>query len=95
MKKEKNNQKFSIKQFMYDKLMYLVALACEVVALLMDKGIIQTSETMVNRVTLAGAIILIIKLVIDGLSSKYRYYSKKWGMGPYADVTGDDSEDIK
>lgn len=95
MKKEKENKKFSVKEFLYEKLMYLAALACEIVALLMDKGIIQASESMVNRLTVAGVIILLIKLVKDGLSSKYRYYSKKWGMGPYADVAGDDSEDIK
>lgn len=31
-------------------------------------------------------IIVLIYLVIDGLKNKYKYYSKKWGMGPYAEV---------
>lgn len=33
-----------------------------------------------------AATIVLIYLVIDGLKNKYKYYSKKWGMGPYAEV---------
>lgn len=52
----------------------------------MDKGIIAGSAELTNRLTVAGMIIVLIYLVIDGLKNKYKYYSKKWGMGPYAEV---------
>ena len=76
----KENEKFSLAQFLRRKFLLLGALVCEVIALLMDKGIIAGSDE------LAGMIIVLIYLVIDGLKNKYKYYSKKWGMGPYAEV---------
>lgn len=53
---------------------------------MMDKGIIAGSDELTTRLTVAGMIIVLIYLVIDGLKNKYKYYSKKWGMGPYAEV---------
>ena len=81
----KENEKFSLAQFLRRKFLLLGALVCEVIALLMDKGIIAGSSELTTRLTVAGIIVLIY-LVIDGLKNKYKYYSKKWGMGPYAEV---------
>lgn len=83
----KENEKFSLAQFLRRKFLLLGALVCEVIALLMDKGIIAGSDELTTRLTVAGMIIVLIYLVIDGLKNKYKYYSKKWGMGPYCNVT--------
>ena len=82
----KENEKFSLAQFLRRNFLLLGALVCEVIALLMDKGIIAGSAELTTRLTVAGMIIVLIYLVIDGLKNKYKYYSKKWGMGPYAEV---------
>lgn len=82
----KENEKFSLAQFLRRKFLLLGALVCEVIALLMDKGIIAGSAELTTRLTVAGMIIVLIYLVIDGLKNKYKYYSKKWGMGSYAEV---------
>ena len=71
----KENEKFSLAQFLRRKFLLLGALVCEVIALLMDKGIIAGSDELTTRLTVAGM-----------LKNKYKYYSKKWGMGPYAEV---------
>lgn len=78
----KENEKFSLAQFLRRKFLLLGALVCEVIALLMDKGIIAGSDELTTRLTVAGMIIVLIYLVIDGLKNKYKYYSKKWAWGP-------------
>lgn len=78
-------ENFNIPQFLRRKFLLLAALVCEVVALLMDKGIISATDERTMELTIAGIVIVLVYLVIDGLKSKYRYYSKKRGMGPYAD----------
>lgn len=83
--KNQTKEKFSLAQFLRRKFLLLAALACEITALLMDKGIIAATDELTMRLTVAGMIIVFIYLVIDGLKSKYKYYSKKWGMGPYAE----------
>ena len=83
--RNKVREKFSPAQFLRRKFLLLAALACEVTALLMDKGIIAATEDLTMRLTVAGMIIVFIYLVIDGLKNKYKYYSKKWGIGPYAE----------
>lgn len=83
--KNQTKEKFSLARFLRRKFLLLAALACEVTALLMDKGIIAAADELTMRLTVAGMIIVFIYLVIDGLKNKYKYYSKKWGMGPYAE----------
>ena len=87
-------KKFSIKRFLLSNYILLTALVCEVIALLMDKGVISGDERTVSGLTVAGVIIMFIQLVRDGLRKKYRYYSKKWGMGPYAE-NGDASQNAE
>ena len=83
--KNKAKEKLSSAQFLRRKALLLAALGCEVAALLMDKGVIAATDELTMRLTVAGMIIVFIYLVIDELKSKYKYYSKKWGMGPYAE----------
>ena len=83
--KNKAKEKLSPAQFLRRKALLLAALVCEVIALLMDKGVIAAADELTMRLTVAGMIIVFIYLVIDGLKNKYKYYSKKWGMGPYAE----------
>lgn len=83
--KNKAKEKLSSAQFLRRKALLLAALVCEVAALLMDKGVIAATDELTMRLTVAGMIIVFIYLVIDELKSKYKYYSKKWGMGPYAE----------
>lgn len=83
--KNQGKEKFSLARFLRRKALLLAALVCEVIALLMDKGVISATDELTMRLTVAGMIIVFIYLVIDGLKSKYKYYSKKWGMGPYAE----------
>lgn len=82
--KIKVKENFSFPQFLRRKLLLLAALVCEVAALLMDKGVIVASDKLTMDLTVGGIVIVLVYLVIDGLKNKYRYYSKKWGMGPYA-----------
>ena len=83
--KNQGKEKFSLARFLRRKALLLAAHVCEVIALLMDKGVISATDELTMRLTVAGMIIVFIYLVIDGLKSKYKYYSKKWGMGPYAE----------
>lgn len=83
--KNQGKEKFSLARFLRRKALLLAALVCEVAALLMDKGVIAATDELTMRLTVAGMIIVFIYLVIDGLKNKYKYYSKKWGMGPYAE----------
>lgn len=78
--------------YLYWKILLIAALALEIIALLMRKGIMVGTESMINRFTAAGGVLVFVYLVIDGLSKKYRYYSKKWGMGPYAENTDEASD---
>lgn len=80
-----------IKKFLYDKLMLIVALGCEIVAYLMRIGTLGGSAQLVSGLTVAGVVILFIYLVMDGLKRKYKQYSKKWGVDPSADEPDDDS----
>ena len=91
-------KKFSIKRFLLSNYILLTALVCEIIALLMVKGVIVGEQRTISGLTVAGVIIMFIHLVKDGLTKKYRYYSKKWGMGPYAengDAQSRDTEDKK
>lgn len=45
----KENKKFSLAQFLRRKFLLLGALVCEVIALLMDKGIIAGSDELTTR----------------------------------------------
>lgn len=93
--KEQNQAKeaFSLKKYLYDKLFLLGALVIEVIAYLMVRGVISGDQQLINRLTVAGVILMFIYLVKDGLSRKYRYYSQKWGMGPYAAPKDSEPED--
>lgn len=88
----KSKEKLSLKNFIYTRILFVVALVCEVIALLMVKGVVQGDEQIINGLTLAGVLIMLIQLVIGGLISKYRHYSKKWGMGSYAEAPGSEAQ---
>lgn len=92
-KNQSGREKSSLKKFLYSKLILLAALVCEVAAYLMVRGVVQGNEQAINGLTVAGVILLFVYLVKDGLTRKYRHYSKKWGMGPYAEPTGSEPED--
>lgn len=93
MKNVPKKENFSVKGFLLSKLLLIAALICEVIAYLMSRGILQAQPQLVNGLTVAGVILLLIYLVKDELSKKYRYYSKKWGIGPYAEPAGREPED--
>jgi len=92
MKNADGKKENKVGKFLYWKILLIAALALEVIALLMRKGIMVGTEQMVSSFTAAGGVLVLIYLVIDGLSSKYRYYSKKWGIGPYAENPEEASE---
>ena len=67
-------------RFRKEKLLLLGALACEAAALLIRKGILQADPGLVGRLTVAGAVLVLIYLVIDGLQKKVRHYRRVWGL---------------
>ncbi|NLW34274.1 MAG: hypothetical protein GXY80_02165 [Syntrophorhabdus aromaticivorans] len=67
-----------IKEFLVSKLILFVALACEVISYLMDQGIMQGSERVINGLTMAGIVLVFIYLVMYGLTRKYKQYKEKW-----------------
>lgn len=78
----KENEKFSLAQFLRRKFLLLGALVCEVIALLMDKGIIAGSSELTTRLTVAGMIIVLIYLVIDGLKTSTNTTAKSGAWDP-------------
>lgn len=86
-------EKFNLGRWLYEKLLLLIALGFEVTALLIDKGVVAGTEALEMRLTWIGIIIMVVYLVWNGLKQKYRYYSKKWGMGPYAEPTADNGDE--
>lgn len=94
--KPETKEKFSIAKFLRNKALLLAALVCEVVALLIDKAVITGFDKYEMSLTFAGLILMFIYLVWDGLKRKYKFYSRKWGMGPYAEpVCEDDADSIE
>lgn len=85
-------EKFNLGKWLYEKLLLLVALVFEVAALLIDKGVVTGTEALEMRLTWIGIVIMLVYLVWNGLKQKYRYYSKKWGMGPYAEADPEDGD---
>lgn len=85
-------EKFNLGKWLYQKLLLLAALAFEVAALLIDKGVVTGTETLEMRLTWIGIVIMLVYLVWNGLKQKYRYYSRKWGMGPYAEAAPEDGD---
>ena len=90
--KQPMNGKFNIAKILYDKLMLIVALCCEIVAYLMTRGVLEGSAQVINGLTVAGVVIMFIYLVTDGLKRKYKQYSKKWGFAPSAGESADESD---
>lgn len=86
-------EKFNLGKWLYEKLLLLVALVFEVAALLIDKGVVTGTEALEMRLTWIGIAIMLVYLVWNGLKQKYRYYSRKWGMGPYAEPAADNGDE--
>ena len=76
------NFKFSFdqKSFLREKLLLLGALACEVVALLIRREIIAADPELVGRLTVAGVVLMLIWLVIDGLKKTARRVRANMGL---------------
>lgn len=82
-----------VAKYLYWRILLIPALVFEVIALLIRKGIMTGTDQMISSFTVAGGVLVFVFLVIDGLSKKYREYSKKWGMGPYAENPEDSSDE--
>ena len=78
-------------KFRREKLLLLGALACEAAALLIRKEVLHADPGLVSRLTVAGAILVLIYLVIDGLQKKVRHYRRIWGLD--ADTPDESLED--
>ena len=71
---------FDPKKFLREKLLLLGALACEVVALLIRREIIAADPELVGRLTVAGVVLMLIWLVIDGLRKTARRVRANMGL---------------
>ena len=67
---------FDLKAFIRKKLLLLAALVCTVLSLLIDKGILKWDAQYEGRLLVAGVVLMLIWLVIDGLQRKYRKMEK-------------------
>lgn len=87
-KKNRSDKNNVVVKFFTGKIFLIAALICEVIAYLMVKGIMSGDAKLINGLTVAGVILLFIHLIKDGLTKKYRHYSKKWGFAPDSDNNG-------
>ncbi len=90
MANKDKRQKFSLGKFLLNKLMLIAALICEVIAYLMDQGLMTGSERVISGLTVAGVVIAFIYLVLDGLRRKYKRYSEQWGFSSSGGAEKDD-----
>ena len=75
---------FDPKSFLREKLLLLGALACEVAALLIRREVIAADPELVGRLTVAGVVLMLIWLVIDGLKKTARRVRAVWSAhGPW------------
>ncbi len=81
-------QQFSFINFLKKKLLLLVALVCEILALLIDKGILTWDPQYEGRLTVCGVVLMLIWLVMDGLQRKY----KKMEAAFRANMAADEAE---
>ena len=58
---------FDFVKFLKKKILLLVALVCEILALLIDKGILTWDPQYEGRLTVCGVVLMLIWLVMDGL----------------------------
>ena len=77
-----DNENIALLKFLIEKLILIIALACEVIAFLIRNGNIGGSEVLASRLALAGAIIIVIYLIVNGLRGSFRRDSKEWWMLP-------------
>ena len=64
--------KFDPKEFFRKKLLLLVALVLEIISLLIDKGVLEWPAEYEGRFLVAGVVLMLIWLVMDGLQRKYK-----------------------
>ncbi len=77
--------RFDPRSFPPEKLLLLAALVCEVLALLIRKGVLAAGPELVARLTVAGVILLLIYLVYDGIKRKARKIRAQMGLDAEAD----------
>ena len=68
-------KEFDFVKFLKKKILLLAALVCEILALLIDKGILTWDPQYEGRLTVCGVVLMLIWLVMDGLQRKYRKMS--------------------
>ena len=64
--------KFNPKEFFKKKLLLLAALVLEICSLLVDKQILALPAEYEGRFLVAGVVLMLVWLVMDGLQRKYR-----------------------
>ena len=77
---------FDPKSFLREKLLLLGALACEVAALLIRREHIAADPELVGRLTVAGVVLMLIWLVIDGLKKTARRVRANMGLDSEEDA---------
>ena len=83
---------FDPKSFLREKLLLLGALACEVVALLIRREVIAADPELVGRLTVAGVVLMLIWLVMDGLKKTARRVRANMGLDEDEDAEGSAGE---
>ena len=81
------------KSFPPEKLLLLAALACELLALLIRKGVFTADPELVARLTVAGAVLVLIYLVYDGIKRKARKIRAQLGLDEEADEPSGEETD--
>ena len=81
--------KFDPKDFLKRKILLLAALVCEIISLLIDKGMLDMKPEFEGRFLVAGVVLMFVWLVIDGLQRKY----KKMAAVFEANMAADTSEE--
>lgn len=84
---------FRLSPFPAQKYLLLAALVCEALALLIRKGILAADSSLVSRLTVAGAMLVLLYLVYDGLRRKLAQAKAAIGLDGELDEPFQDSRD--
>ncbi len=84
---------FRLSPFPAQKYLLLAALVCEALALLIRKGILAADSSLVSRLTVAGAMLVLLYLVYDGLRRKLAQARAAIGLDGELDEPFQDSWD--
>ena len=81
-----------IKPFPAQKYLLLAALVCEVLALLIRKEMIAADPSLVSRLTVAGAVLVLIYLIYDGIRKKAAQVRAAMGLDEEEEESAENGE---